>query len=73
MGVLMWQASPLTLIPLRPLGGEETLTQSALFLLELSPSNGGRGQGEGAGSRLGLYVAIAGDDRCLMRKLMSAP
>lgn len=57
MGVLMWQASPLTLIPLRPLGGEETLTQSALFLLELSPSNGGRGQGEGGRRPSRLVVA----------------
>ena len=43
----MWQTSPLTLIPLPPLGGEETLTKSASFLLEPSPPNGGRGQGEG--------------------------
>jgi hypothetical protein len=57
MGVFMWQASPLTLIPLPPLGGEETLTEPALFLLEPSPPNGGVGQGERGRQPSRLMVA----------------
>ena len=43
--------APLTLIPLPPLGGEETLTEVAPSFLESLPPNGGRGQGEGGARR----------------------
>jgi len=39
--------APLTLIPLPPLGGEETHTEVVSSFLKPSPPNGGRGQGEG--------------------------
>ncbi len=41
------QASPLSLIPLPPVGSEGTLTEAASFLFEPSPPTGGDGRERG--------------------------